>query len=76
MDNDTARLLAEKGVITQEDLADLATDDLVEMTGHRRGARQDADHDGARAMVCENTRNALRVNDARRGYSVMQEKSD
>src|ERR1700741_2250578 len=33
MDNQTARLLAEKGVITKENLADLATDDLVEMTG-------------------------------------------
>src|SRR5690349_17032416 len=33
MDNDTARLLAAKGVGTQEDLADYATDDLVELTG-------------------------------------------
>jgi len=33
MDNQTARMLAEKGVITKEDLADLAMDDLVEMTG-------------------------------------------
>jgi len=33
MDNQTARVLAEKGVITKEDLADLAMDDLVEMTG-------------------------------------------
>jgi N utilization substance protein A len=33
MDNDTARLLASKGVGTQEDLADYATDDLVELTG-------------------------------------------
>jgi transcription termination/antitermination protein NusA len=33
MDNDTARLLAAKGVSTQEDLADYATDDLVEETG-------------------------------------------
>ena len=33
MDNQTARMLAEKGVITKENLADLATDDLVEMTG-------------------------------------------
>ena len=31
MDNETARALAEKGVKTQEDLADLAVDDLVEM---------------------------------------------
>jgi N utilization substance protein A len=33
MDNDTARMLASKGVGTQEDLADHATDDLVELTG-------------------------------------------
>jgi N utilization substance protein A len=33
MDNDTARLLASKGVGTQEALADFATDDLVELTG-------------------------------------------
>jgi N utilization substance protein A len=33
MDNDTARLLAAKGVPTQEALADFATDDLIELTG-------------------------------------------
>jgi len=33
MDNDTARLLAAKGIPTQEALADFATDDLVELTG-------------------------------------------
>ncbi len=33
MDNETARVLAGKGVKTQEDLADLAVDDLVELTG-------------------------------------------
>jgi N utilization substance protein A len=33
MDDQTARLLATKGVHTQEELADLAVDDLVEMTG-------------------------------------------
>jgi len=31
MDSETARLLAAKGVTTQEDLADLAADDLVEL---------------------------------------------
>ena len=31
MDGETARLLAAKGVTTQEDLADLAVDDLVEL---------------------------------------------
>ncbi len=31
MNNETARALAEKGIKTQEDLADLAVDDLVEM---------------------------------------------
>ena len=33
MDNQTARLLASKGVATMEDLAELAVDDLTEMTG-------------------------------------------
>lgn len=33
MDDQTARLLASKGVHTQEELADLAVDDLVELTG-------------------------------------------
>jgi len=33
MDNETARLLAAKGVGTQEALADCAADDLVELTG-------------------------------------------
>jgi N utilization substance protein A len=33
MDNDTARMLAAKGIGTQEALADSATDDLVELTG-------------------------------------------
>ena len=33
LDHDTARLLAAKGVPTQEALADFATDDLVELTG-------------------------------------------
>ncbi len=33
MDGQTARLLASKGVNTQEDLAELAVDDLVELTG-------------------------------------------
>ena len=33
MDEDTARTLASKGVHTAEDLADLAVDDLVELTG-------------------------------------------
>ena len=32
MDSETARLLASKGVGTQEELADFATDDLVELT--------------------------------------------
>jgi N utilization substance protein A len=33
MDDETARDLASKGVVTMDDLADLAVDDLVEMTG-------------------------------------------
>ncbi len=33
MDDETARALASRGVVTMDDLADLAVDDLVEMTG-------------------------------------------
>ena len=33
MDGDLARLLATQGVVSRDDLADLATDELVEMTG-------------------------------------------
>jgi N utilization substance protein A len=33
MDSQTARVLASKGVATMEALADLAVDDLVELTG-------------------------------------------
>jgi len=33
MDDETARTLASKGVVTMDDLADLAVDDLVDMTG-------------------------------------------
>jgi N utilization substance protein A len=33
MDNETARMLASKGVKTQEELADLAVDDLVDLIG-------------------------------------------
>jgi N utilization substance protein A len=33
MDKETARLLASKGISTQEELADYAADDLVEMAG-------------------------------------------
>jgi N utilization substance protein A len=32
MDDATAHLLASKGILTMEDLADLAVDDLVELT--------------------------------------------
>jgi N utilization substance protein A len=43
MDNDTARLLASKGVSTQEELADFGTEDLVEATG--------LDSDRARTLI-------------------------
>ncbi|MGH8677783.1 MAG: helix-hairpin-helix domain-containing protein, partial [Burkholderiales bacterium] len=33
MDSETARMLASKGVTTQEELADLAVDDLVDLIG-------------------------------------------
>ena len=43
MDSPTARLLASKGVKTQEDLAELALDDLVELT--------DMDAERAKALI-------------------------
>jgi N utilization substance protein A len=52
MDNDTARLLAAKGVGTQEDLADSATDDLVELTGLPEERAKDTHHGCARTVVC------------------------
>ena len=52
MDGATARLLAAKGVTTQEELADLAVDDLIEMTGMEHRAGEATDHDRARAVVC------------------------
>jgi N utilization substance protein A len=33
MDEETAHLLASKGISTMDDLADLGVDDLIEMTG-------------------------------------------
>ena len=51
MDNDTARLLAAKGIGTQEALADYATDDLVELTGLDAERAKAAHHGGARAVV-------------------------
>ena len=51
MDTQLAAKLAEGGVKTRDDLADLAVDELVEMTGIDERARQGPDHDGARALV-------------------------
>ena len=43
--------LADDGVHTRDDLADLAVDELTEMTGIDADEAQDADHEGARALV-------------------------
>ena len=43
MDSDTAKMLAAKGIGTQEALADFATDDLVELTG--------LENDRAKALI-------------------------
>ena len=51
MDTSLAAKLAESGVMTRDDLADLAGDELIEMTGHRRRACQGTDHGCARALV-------------------------
>ena len=43
--------LADGGIHTRDDLADLAVDELTEMTGIDDEQAQDADHEGARALV-------------------------
>ena len=52
MDGQTARVLAAKGVHTQEELAELAVDDLVELTGMDTERAKTLDHGGACAVVC------------------------
>ena len=51
MDTELAAKLVEGGVHTRDDLADLAVDELAEMTGMDAETREEADHDGARALV-------------------------
>ena len=41
MDNETAGMLAEKGITTRDALADLAGDELVELTGMAPERAQD-----------------------------------
>ena len=48
--------LAEGGVHTRDDLADLAVDELTEMTGMEERRRQGIDHEGARTLVQRLTR--------------------
>ena len=43
--------LADGGIHTRDDLADLAVDELTEMTGIDEDAGQGADHEGARTLV-------------------------
>ena len=43
--------LADGGIHTRDDLADLAVDELTELTGVDDDARQDADHESARTLV-------------------------
>ena len=50
MDGQIARMLAAKGIHTQEELAELAVDDLVELQAWTRSAQR-PDHGGARALV-------------------------
>ena len=51
MDTEIASALATHGITTRDALADLAGDELVELTGIARGARAGPDHEGARALV-------------------------
>ena len=51
MDTEIASALAAHGITTRDALADLAGDELVELTGIAGRARAGADHEGARALV-------------------------
>ena len=51
MDEHTAYILASRGVITRDDLAELAVDEITRHRGHGRRARRKADHGGAPALV-------------------------
>ena len=51
MDTETGGKLAANGIKTRDDLADLAVDELIEMTGMAERAGQGAHHEGARALV-------------------------
>jgi N utilization substance protein A len=48
--------LADGGIHTRDDLADLAVDELTEMTGIDEESRHGADHEGARTLVHRLTR--------------------
>ena len=51
MDRELALQLASRGIVTREDLADQAIDDLLEIDGGRRRPRWRPDHGGAQALV-------------------------
>ena len=51
MDTEIASKLAANGITTRDALADLAVDELTELTGIDADARAGADHEGARALV-------------------------
>ena len=51
MDTEIASALAVHGITTRDALADLAGDELVELTGIAAGARAGPHHEGARALV-------------------------
>ncbi len=54
MDKDTAKLLAAKSIITMEDLAELATDELIELVKMDEERAKDINYDCSRTMVCLN----------------------
>ena len=51
MDTEIASTLAAHGITTRDALADLAGDELVELTGIPARACAGSDHEGARALV-------------------------
>ena len=51
MDAGTGRQLASHGIVTRDDLAEQAIDDLTEIDGMDAAAGRRTDHGGAQALV-------------------------
>ena len=51
MDEATAYALAERGIVTRDDLAEQAVDELIDIDGIDAERARRADHGGAQALV-------------------------